>query len=102
MNNKAELKKQLVVFSLILVLVIIIAIILNVNKPQGNTNNHIVNNQTNNVLQDKKTEEQKILDNLKGLLEEPTKEEDYIQDETQGTIENKVITQGGETVIVRE
>ena len=54
------------------------------------------------MLQDKKTEEQKILDNLKGLLEEPTKEEDYIQDETQGTIENKVITQGGETVIVRE
>lgn len=102
MNNKAELKKQLVVFSLILVLVIIIAIILNVNKPQGNTNNHIVNNQTNNVLQDKKTEEQKILDNLKGLLEEPEEKENYIQDETQGTKEMKVTTQSGETVIVRE
>ena len=61
-----------------------------------------VNNQNNNVVQDNRTEEQKILDNLKGLLEEPEEKENYIQDETQGTKEMKVTTQSGETVIVRE
>ncbi len=101
MNNKTELKKQLIVLSLILVLVIIIAIIVNTNKLQNNTSN-IVNNQNNNVVQDNRTEEQKILDNLKGLLEEPEEKENYIQDETQGTKEMKVTTQSGETVIVRE
>lgn len=43
-----------------------------------------------------------MLDNLKGLLEEPENEEEYIQDETQGTKEMEVTTQSGETVIVRE
>lgn len=101
MNNKAELKKQLIVLSLILVLVIIMAIIVNTNKVQNNTSN-IVNSQNSNVVQDNKTEEQKMLDNLKELLEEPEKEEEYIQDETQGTKEMEVTTQSGETVIVRE
>ena len=101
MNNKAELKKQLIVLSLILVLVIIMAIIVNTNKVKNNTSN-IVNSQNSNVVQDNKTEEQKLLDNLKGLLEEPENEEEYIQDETQGTKEMEVTTQSGETVIVRE
>lgn len=101
MNNKEEIKKQLIVLSLILVLVIIVAIIVNTNKTQVNTTSNIVNAQKHNEAQDKNKEEQNIVDNLKGLLEE-SKDEEYIQDETQGTIENKVITQGGETVIVRE
>ncbi len=102
MNNKAELKKQVIVLSLILVLVIIIAIILNTTKTKDSTTNKTVNSQNNSVVQEEKTQEQKMLDNLKGLLEEPEEKEEYIQDETQGTKENKVITQSGETVIVRE
>lgn len=102
MNNKSELRKQLIVLSLILLLVIIIAIILNTNKAQENPTSNIENIQNNNVVQDKKIEEQKILNNLKGLLEETEDEEEYMQYEIQGTQENKVITQSGETVIVKE
>lgn len=103
MNNKEEMKKQLIVLSLIWILVIIIAIVLNI----GRKNNNIVNSNVKqesieqNVVQNKETEEQKILDNLKGLLEEPDQEEP-LEEPKPGIVEKKITTNSGETVIVRE
>lgn len=94
MNNKTELKKQLVYLSLILVLVAIIAIILNTKDMK------ITEDVKDNNVQNSYVEEQEILDNLKGLLEEP--EEVYNQDETQGTQEKKIKTNSGETIIIKE
>ena len=94
MNNKEELKKQVIILSFILILVIIVAIILNFGKDKNIINNSITTEDTNINSNDT------ILNNLKGLLEEPT--EEYEQDETQGTTENRIITQNGETIIVRE
>ena len=95
MNNKEELKKQVIILSFILILVIIVAIILNFGKDKN-----IINNiTTDNSITTEDTNDT-ILNNLKGLLEEPT--EEYEQDETQGTTENRIITQNGETIIVRE
>ena len=75
---------------------------MNTGKNKDILNNNITNNQNNTIVQNEQTEEQKVLDNLKGLLEEPDEEEEYIQDETPGTQENRVTTNSGETVIVRE
>lgn len=99
MNNKEELKKQVIILSFILILVIIVAIILNFGKDKNiinniTTDNSITTEDTNINSNDT------ILNNLKGLQEEPT--EEYKQDETQGTTENRIITQNGETIIVRE
>lgn len=99
MNNKEELKKQVIILSFILILVIIVAIILNFGKDKNiinniTTDNSITTEDTNINSNDT------ILNNLKGLLEEPT--EEYEQDETQGTTENRIITQNGETIIVRK
>lgn len=99
MNNKSELKKQLIVLSLILILVIIVAIMLNIKTDNSKTNN--TNSVNTNIVKNNETEEQKLLNNLKGLLED-TNNEDYIQDETQGTQENKIMTESGETIIIRE
>lgn len=76
MNNKEELKKQVIILSFILILVIIVAIILNFGKDKNIINNITTDNSITT--------------------------EEYEQDETQGTTENRIITQNGETIIVRE
>ncbi|MBS1339598.1 MAG: hypothetical protein HP028_00175 [Clostridia bacterium] len=103
MNNKEEMKKQLIVLSLILILVIIIAIVLNIGRKNNNIANSNVKQESieQNVVQNKETEEQKILDNLKGLLEEPDQEE-HLEEPKPGTVEKKITTNSGETVIVKE
>lgn len=102
MTSKAELKKQLIVLSFILVLVIVVALLLNIENNDG-TNINEVKNVNNNEIIDEKTQKQEMLDNLKGLLEEPEEnEEEYIQDETQGTTNKVITTENGETIIVRE
>ena len=73
MNNKGELKKQVIILSFILILVIIVAIILNFGKDKNiinniTTDNSITTEDTN--INSKDT----ILNNLKGLLEESTEE----------------------------
>jgi len=98
MNNKEELKKQVIILSFILILVIIVAIILNFGKDKNIINNITTDNSTTEDTNINSNDT--ILNNLKGLLEEPT--EEYEQDETQGTTENRIITQNGETIIVRE
>ena len=78
MNNKEELKKQVIVFSLVLVFVIIVAIVLNTRATKNNNNNVStqnirieITNTANNTDSEELTQEEKMKDNLKGLLEEP-------------------------------
>ncbi len=102
MNNKDELKKQVIILSLVLILVIVLAIILNTGKSKNIDTNIVNNNEINSIMQEK-TEEEKMIENLKGLLQEPEEnEEEYIQDETEGTNEKTVKTNNGETVIIKE
>lgn len=100
MNNKAELIKQLIILSIILIIVIIVAIVVNVGKKEEATN--IIKEQiTNNMNQKETDKEKQILDNLKGLLEEP-QTDDYIQEPEEGTKDKITTTNSGETVIIRE
>lgn len=101
MTSKVELKKQLIVLSIILILVIIVAILLNIENKK-NINNEVKNVSNNNIT-DEHNNKQEMLNNLKGLLEETeANEEAYIQDETQGTTNKVITTENGETIIVRE
>lgn len=105
MNNKDELKKQVIILSIVLILVIVLAIILNTGKGKNISTNIVNNNESNsgNSIVQEKTEEEKMLENLKGLLQEPKEnKEEYIQDETEGTNEKTVTTNNGETVIIKE
>lgn len=105
MNNKDELKKQVIILSIVLILVIVLAIILNTGKSKNIDTNIVNNNEINssNSIMQEKTEEEKMIENLKGLLQEPEEnEEEYIQDETEGTNEKTVKTNNGETVIIKE
>ena len=95
MDNKEELKKQLLMLSIILILVIIFAVL--INKEDANHNKSEIKNNQEIV-----TEDEKILDNLKGLLENDETNEEYIQEEIEGENEKTITTNSGETVIVRE
>lgn len=95
MDNKEELKKQLLMLSIILILVIIFAVL--INKEDANHNNSEIKNNQEIV-----TEDEKILDNLKGLLENDETNEEYIQEEIEGENEKTITINSGETVIVRE
>lgn len=95
MDNKQELKKQLIVLTIILILVISIASLVNRKDVR---NNNLETNKNQEIV----TEEEKILDNLKGLLEGNDDTEEYTQEEIEGKEEKKIITNSGETVIVRE
>lgn len=95
MDNKEELKKQLLVLSIILILVIIFAVL--INKEDTNHNKSEIKNNQEIV-----TEDEKILDNLKGLLENDETNEEYIQEEIEGENEKTITTNSGEIVIVKE
>lgn len=95
MDNKQELKKQLIVLTIILILVISIALLVNRKDVR---NNNLETNKNQEIV----TEEEKILDNLKGLLEGNDDTEEYTQEEIEGKEEKTIITNSGETVIVRE
>ena len=101
MNNKEELKKQVIVLSIILVLVIIVAVFLNTRNNKGT----IIKNTKNPKIETTQNEinsEQKIMDNLKGLLEEPEDEEEQVRKELQNKKENVIVTQNGEQIIIME
>lgn len=89
MNNKEELKKQLILLSFILVIAIIVAILLNSGKSKHYINE--VSNTNSNIIQNEKTDEKKLLENLKGLLEE-TEDEKYIEEPVEGTKETITTT----------
>jgi len=95
MDNKEELKKQLLMLSIILIIVIIFAVLIN-KEDAKNNKSEIKNNQE--II----TEDEKILDNLKGLLKTDETNEEYIQEEIEGENEKTITTNSGETVIVRE
>lgn len=108
MNNKEELKKQVIILSLVLVFVIVVAIILNTRTSKNNKNNISnqdirteITNTTNNIKQKELTQEEKMKENLKGLLEEPD-EDYYLYEELNDKNETIVTTKSGETIIIKD
>lgn len=104
MNNKEELKKQVIILSLMLLFVIIIAIFLNTRDFKNNNSNINVQNNTESITngtnEDNLKQEDKIKANLKGLLEES--DEDYLQEEMKDKNETVVTTKNGETIIIKD
>lgn len=76
MQEKEELKKQVIVLAIILVFVIIVAIIFNLNTTT-NTKNKQINKQNETTQNQTNTNnnQQEMLNNLKGLIEQPPEEE---------------------------
>ncbi|MBO5005054.1 MAG: hypothetical protein J6D03_07430 [Clostridia bacterium] len=108
MNNKEELKKQVIVLSLVLVFVIIVAIVLNTkdsNKSKNNIHNQSVKtevtNNIDNVNKENLNQDEIIKQNLKGLLEEPD-EDYYLNQELNDKNETVVTTKNGETIIIKD
>ncbi len=105
MNNKEELKKQVIILSLMLLFVIIIAIFLNTRDFKNNNSNINVQNNmesiTNGTNEENLTQEDKIKENLKGLLEESDKNDD-LQEEMKDKNETVVTTKNGETIIIKD
>lgn len=108
MNNKEELKKQVIMFSLVLVFVIIVAIVLNTRATKNNNNNVStqnirieITNTANNTNSEELTQEEKMKDNLKGLLEEPD-EDYYLYEGLNDKNETVVTTKSGETIIIKD
>lgn len=108
MNNKEELKKQVIVFSFVLVFVIIVAIVLNTRAKKNNKNNVStqnirieITNTANNTNSEGLTQEEKMKDNLKGLLEEQD-EDYYLYEGLNDKNETVVTTKSGETIIIKD
>lgn len=104
MNNKKDLKKQVIILGLMLLFVIIIAIFLNTRDFKNNNSNINVQNNTESITngtnEDNLKQEDKIKANLKGLLEES--DEDYLQEEMKDKNETVVTTKNGETIIIKD
>ena len=105
MDNKEELKKQVIILSLILLFVIIIAIFLNNRDSKNNIDNQNTRTEvtitSNDASKENQTQEDKIKANLKGLLEE-SDENDYLQEEMKDKNETVVTTKNGETIIIKD
>lgn len=108
MNNKEDLKKQVIILSFVLVFVIVVAIILNTETSKNNKNNIStqdirteITNTTNNTNQKELTQEEQMKENLKGLLEEPD-EDYYLYEELNNKNETVVTTKSGETIIIKD
>lgn len=108
MNNKEELKKQVIVLSLVLVFVIIVAIAL--NTKDSNKSKNIIHNESaktevinniDNANKENLNQDEIIKQNLKGLLEEPD-EDYYLNQELNDKNETVVTTKSGETIIIKD
>ena len=74
MKEKQDLKKQLIILSIILVLVIILAIILNMNSRENESYTKIKDS-TVNQNRSQETSVDDFMDKLKGLVEESKNDE---------------------------
>lgn len=108
MNNKDELKKQVIILSFVLVFVIIVAIVLNTRNSKNKINSVStpnirteITNTTNSTKTKELTQEEKMKENLKGLLEEPD-EDYYLYEELNDKNETVVTTKSGETIIIKD
>ena len=107
MNNKEDLKKQVIILSLVLVFVIIVAVFLNTrnsNKPKNLVIPDVkteITNTTNTTKTKELTQEEKMKVNLKGLLEEPDSDI-YLEQELNDKNETVVTTKSGETIIIKD
>lgn len=107
MNNKEDLKKQVIILSLVLVFVIIVAVFLNTrnsNKPKNSVIpdvNTEITDTTNTTKTKELTQEEKMKENLKGLLEEPDSDI-YLEQELNEKNETVVTTKSEETIIIKD
>lgn len=85
MKSKEELIKQVVILAIALVVVIVMAICLNMGKGKKDNKEITIKNSQNTTVEENNNE---MMDNLKGLLETPTKDE--FQDS--GTIKQPIQT----------
>ena len=94
MQEKEELKKQVIILGIVLVLAIIVAIILNTNGKK-NIDNQEINQQTEVTQNQVNTtnNQEEIINNLKGLIEQTTEEESLDTSESKN-----VTTSSGETI----
>lgn len=92
MQEKEELKKQVIILGVILAIVIVVAVVLNINK-SNNINSKTTNikgeTSQNTIVQTK----DEMLNNLKGLIEQQPQEETL--DTSGAKTEN---TTSGETI----
>lgn len=87
MQEKAELKKQVIILGIILVIVIVIALLLNMNnsnKTYQKSDSIENENKTNANIE----EQEDIIEHLKGLIEEQEEEKQFNTDGSE-TIETK-------------
>lgn len=76
MQEKEELKKQVIVLGIVLVFVIIIAVVFNLNETD-NTRNKQINKQTGTTQNQTNitNSQEEMINNLKGLIEQAPEEE---------------------------
>lgn len=72
MKEKQELKKQVIILSIVLVLVIILAIILNMNSRGNDSHTKIKDSTINQNTTQQQPSAEEFMDKLKGLVEETT------------------------------
>ena len=106
MDNKEDLKRQVIILSFVLVFVIIVAIILNTRNSNQKKNVSIpdVKTEITNTTSTKNkelTQEEKMKENLKGLLEEPDSDI-YLEQELNEKNETVVTNKSGETIIIKD
>lgn len=71
MKEKQDLKKQVIILSIVLVLVIILAIVMNMNS-RGNDSHTKIKDSTVNQNTTQQPSVEEFMDKLKGLVEETT------------------------------
>ena len=79
MQEKAELKKQVIILCVILVIVIGIAILLNTNNTNRNYSNLSSQKNDNTTNSSVETQED-VIEHLRGLIEEQEEEEQFNTD----------------------
>ena len=92
MQEKEELKKQVIILGIILAIVIVVAVVLNINK-ENNVNSKTTS-MKNEITQNTTIQtKEEMMKNLKGLIEQQPKEETL--DTSNAKTEN---TTSGETI----
>lgn len=98
MQEKEELKKQVIILGIILAIVIVLAVVLNINNRNTISNTASNNNYSESISEDKnKQTTDEMINNLKGLIEQQSEEEVL---DTSGA--ETTSTNSGETVKILE
>ena len=102
MKNINELKKEVLVLSFILILVIIIATALNINSKKKRNQENKMKTHNQLLIEESQESHNKLLNNLKGLLDVEENTTSNIQKELEGKNETIITTNSGEQIIIME